>query len=123
MKNRDAWIKPFCACLAAFMLLMAPLNGALAARYALVNKADATARAGIAKGTARPPFRDAPGVELLADPEHPNAAVAYDEEFLLGLFAAHGLRTARPVMRGHWSGQREAENFQDLLVLEKGSAP
>ena len=85
--------------------------------------ADATARAGIAKGTARPPFRDAPGVELLADPEHPNAAVAYDEEFLLGLFAAHGLRTARPVMRGHWSGQREAENFQDLLVLEKGSAP
>ena len=68
-------------------------------------------------------FRDAPGVELLADPEHPNAAVAYDEEFLLGRFAAHGLRPARAVMRGHWSGQREAENFQDLLVLEKGSAP
>ena len=85
--------------------------------------ADATARAGIAKGTARPPFRDVPGVELLADPEHPNAAVAYDEEFLLGRFAAHALRPARAVMRGHWSGQREAENFQDLLVLEKGAVP
>ena len=45
MKNRDAWIKPFCACLAALMLLMTPLDGALAARYALVKKADTTARA------------------------------------------------------------------------------
>ncbi|BAI74244.1 methyltransferase (plasmid) [Azospirillum sp. B510] len=81
--------------------------------------ADATARAGIAKGTARPPFGDGPGVELLADPDHPNAAVAYDEAFLLGLFAAQGLHVSRAIMRGHWSGQRSAENFQDLLILEK----
>ncbi|ALG73374.1 methyltransferase [Azospirillum thiophilum] len=82
--------------------------------------ADATARTGIAKGTARPAFRDGPEVELLADPEHPNAAIAYDEAFLIDRFAARGLRPARAIAHGHWSGQREAENFQDLLVLEKG---
>ncbi|PWC32941.1 class I SAM-dependent methyltransferase [Azospirillum sp. TSO35-2] len=85
--------------------------------------ADTTARAGIARGTARPAFQEAPGgaaaVELLADPAHPNAAIAYDEAFLLGRFAANGLHPARPIAYGHWSGQREAENFQDLLVLEK----
>ncbi|MBP2298995.1 class I SAM-dependent methyltransferase [Azospirillum picis] len=82
--------------------------------------ADETARTGIAAGSARPAFKVGPDVELLADPDHPNAAVAYDEAFLLDLFAAHGLRPARQVAYGHWSGRREAENFQDLLVLEKG---
>ena len=63
MKNRDAWIKPFCACLAAFMLLMAPLDGALAARYALVNKADATARAS-ADGSGKAVFTLSKGTRV-----------------------------------------------------------
>ncbi|MCG5238837.1 methyltransferase domain-containing protein [Azospirillum doebereinerae] len=83
---------------------------------------DGRAREGIAKGVARPAFPDAPGPELLADPANPNAAVAYDEAFLLDLFAAQGLRPARPILHGHWSGRAEAENFQDLLVLQKGDA-
>ncbi|MBP2314240.1 class I SAM-dependent methyltransferase [Azospirillum soli] len=80
---------------------------------------DTRAREGIAKKTARPAFIDAPGPEYIADEAHPNAAVAYGESFLLGLFARHGLRPARAILRGHWSGQRMAENFQDILVLEK----
>lgn len=83
---------------------------------------DAKAREGIAKKTARPAFIDAPGPEYIADENAPNAAVAYAESFLLSVFEAQGLRPAKPVLRGHWSGQREAENFQDLLVLEKEGA-
>lgn len=45
MKNWGAWIRPFCALLAAMMLLAAPLDGALAAREALVKTGSATARA------------------------------------------------------------------------------
>ncbi|HYG88464.1 MAG TPA: class I SAM-dependent methyltransferase [Azospirillum sp.] len=81
---------------------------------------DGMAREGIRARTARPAFDpDEAGPEFIADPTTPNAAVAYDETFLLGLFAAQGLRPARPVARGHWSGRRDTENFQDLLVLEK----
>ncbi|WP_328702890.1 class I SAM-dependent methyltransferase [Arenibaculum pallidiluteum] len=84
---------------------------------------DETARAGLRAGTARPAFpADAAGPELLADPEAPHGAVAYDEDYLLGGFAAHGLRPARPVAHGHWSGARTAENFQDLLVLVRDGA-
>lgn len=83
---------------------------------------DARARDGIAKKTARPAFIEAAGPEFIADEANPNAAVAYSESFLLDTFAEQGLRPARPVLCGHWSGQRNAENFQDLLVLEKESA-
>ena len=83
---------------------------------------DARARDGIAKKTARPAFLEAAGPEFIADEANPNAAVAYTESFLLNTFAEQGLRPARPVLRGHWSGQRNAENFQDLLVLEKEGA-
>jgi hypothetical protein len=44
MKNWGAWIRPFCALLAALMMLAAPLDGALAARDALVKATSATAR-------------------------------------------------------------------------------
>ena len=45
MKNWGAWIRPFCVLLAAMMLLAAPLDGALAAREALVKTNGVTARA------------------------------------------------------------------------------
>ena len=44
MTNKGAWIRPFCALLAALMLLMTPSGGALAAKDALVKVKSATAR-------------------------------------------------------------------------------
>jgi SAM-dependent methyltransferase len=85
---------------------------------------DETARAGMRAGTARPSFPgDATGPEHLADPTVPHGAVAYDEDFLLETFARRGLRPARPVAHGHWSGRQGPENFQDILVLAKDAAP
>lgn len=61
---------------------------------------------------------DAAGPAYDADPDHPGAAVAYDETFLMELFARHGLRPARAVSYGHWSGRR-GSHYQDLCVLKK----
>ena len=44
MMNWDAWKRPFCGLLAAVLLLAVPLDGALAARDALVKTDSATAR-------------------------------------------------------------------------------
>ncbi|HSK40037.1 MAG TPA: class I SAM-dependent methyltransferase [Arenibaculum sp.] len=77
-------------------------------------------RAHLRAGTARLPFpADGAGPEFLADETVPNGAVAYDEAFLLSLFAASGLVPVLPTVRGHWCGRRGPENFQDFLVLEK----
>lgn len=81
---------------------------------------DAEVRGHLRAGTSRLPFpADAPGPEFLADASVPNGAVAYDEAFLLGLFARHGLVPQRPVLHGHWCGRQGPANFQDLLVLAK----
>lgn len=60
----------------------------------------------------------ASGPEHQADPANPGAAVAFDETWLMTLFARHGLRPGAPIAYGHWSGRRSA-NYQDLLVLRR----
>lgn len=82
----------------------------------------AAARAGLAAGRARPAFRldDGDGPDHIADPAHPEAAVAYDETALLALFAAVGLRLTAAPAYGSWSGG-EGDSFQDLCVFEKAA--
>lgn len=85
----------------------------------LMNEA---ARAGLRADRRRLPFDpQAAGPEFQADPANPGGAVAFDEAWLLELFAAHGLAPAAPTAYGHWSG-RAAGHYQDLLVLAKGAA-
>lgn len=61
---------------------------------------------------------DGAGPEYLADPDHPAAAVAYDEAFLLDVFGAAGLRLAKPPAYGHWATGSGAA-YQDLCLFEK----
>lgn len=49
-------------------------------------------------------------------PEH---AVAYDEEFVRGLFAKHGFELIEPIGRGWWSGRDNASTLQDFIVARK----
>lgn len=82
----------------------------------LMNEAS---RAGLRADRRRLPFDpDSPGPQYLADATQPASAVAYDEDFLMGLFAEAGLTPARPVLPGHWSGRRGA-SYQDLCVLTR----
>lgn len=83
-----------------------------------------SARDGLRAGAARYGFDPAArGPEFIADPAAPNAAVAYDERFLLDLLATQDLAPARDIAYGHWCGGRDgARNFQDILVLARGDA-
>lgn len=82
---------------------------------------DNAARAGLSAGNGRYGFDPAArGPEYLGDPEVPNAAVAYDQRFLLDIFATQGLVPARPILHGHWSGRDGGgANFQDIVVLHR----
>jgi SAM-dependent methyltransferase len=78
-------------------------------------------REGIARGTARPAFPDTPGAPILvADPEAPLAAIAFDEDLLLACFLEAGLKRRRPAAYGSWSGREHGHSFQDICVFEHG---
>ena len=52
--------------------------------------------------------------------EHsPESASAYDEKYILGLLAKHGLRLREPVYYGTWSGRDAGLSFQDILIIER----
>lgn len=61
---------------------------------------------------------DGTGPEYLADPDHPAAAVAYDEAFLLDVFGAAGLHLAKPPAYGHWA-TGDGIAYQDLCLFHK----
>jgi SAM-dependent methyltransferase len=76
------------------------------------------ARDGLRQGRCRLPFNpDEAGPEYLADPEHPGAAVAYDEVFLTDTLAKAGLRPGL-VAYGHWA-TGQGDSFQDLCLFTK----
>jgi SAM-dependent methyltransferase len=77
-------------------------------------------RAALAAGRAALAFPvDAATREVELHADHPGAAVAFDEDFLLATFLGAGLRRRRPAVYGRWSGRDHAGNsFQDICVLD-----
>lgn len=61
---------------------------------------------------------DGAGPEYLADPDHPAAAVAYDEGFLADAFGGAGLSLARAPIYGAWA-TGEGASYQDLCLFVK----
>ncbi len=94
--------------------LLAP-GGRLFLTAFLVNR---SARDRIDKGLARPNFDlSATGPAYIANPEHPLAAVAYDEAAFLEMARVAGLQLRQPISHGHWSGS-VSNNYQDICVFE-----
>lgn len=57
------------------------------------------------------------------NPSVPEEAVAYDESYVRDLFERNGLAVAGPVRHGAWSGNPEAETFQDIVIgVKRGAA-
>lgn len=52
---------------------------------------------------------------------NPEAAVAYDERFIMGLYAQHGLTLTQPAGYGTWSGRAPSgyDGYQDRVVATK----
>ena len=95
--------------------LLSPGGRALATFFLLNERQEALRR----EGRNRIDFLYGEGVWRHAYRERPESAVAYREEFVLGLLERHGLALRRPVIHGHWSGLREGLSFQDVLLLER----
>ena len=99
--------------------LLSPGGRALATFFLLNERQEALGR----EGLNRIEFKYGGGVWRHAYRESPESAVAYREEFVLGLLDRHGLALNRPVIYGTWSGFNEGLSFQDILLLEKVGAP
>jgi SAM-dependent methyltransferase len=95
--------------------LLSPGGRALATFFLLNGRQEALRR----EGLNRIDFKYGEGVWRHAYRESPESAVAYREEFVLGLLERHGLALKRPALYGGWSGFREGLSFQDMLLLER----
>ena len=53
------------------------------------------------------------------DPNVSEAAIGYDEAFVLGLYEKYGLRIKRPLHYGSWCGRSTFLSYQDIVVASK----
>jgi ubiquinone/menaquinone biosynthesis C-methylase UbiE len=49
----------------------------------------------------------------------PETAVAYNEEYIIGLFKKYGFEIYKPVQYGSWCGREKYLSFQDIMVIKK----
>ena len=101
--------------LAEISRVLAP-GGQVFATYFLLNPASMAA---MEAGTSRQAFAypaDKGRVEIQHDPD---AAIAFEETYLTGLYAATAFRIAK-VQHGSWSGQNSDAGYQDIVVAVKG---
>lgn len=59
------------------------------------------------------------GKYLLADCNSPEAAVCYDESFIIDLFANNNLNVNKPLHYGSWPGRIDFLSYQDIIVATK----
>lgn len=71
------------------------------------------------EGKSRFAFVHDYGTYRVVDPELPEAAVAYREDFVLPLFGRCGLHIRPGVYYGNWCGRSEHLDFQDILIAYK----
>lgn len=75
----------------------------------------------IADGRAELAFPAVPGPVSVLDPEVPEEAVAYTEDWILGRLREHGLRL-EAMHPGSWSGRDGHLSFQDVVVASRGAS-
>ena len=68
-------------------------------------------------------FEHSRGEARLHDPENPEAAVAYDEAFMLELCRANGLRVSGEPLYGCWCCRERFTSYQDVVVAKPVGAP
>ncbi len=69
-------------------------------------------------GSARVRFRHVREDCVIADPENPEGAVAYDQDLLQKWFADNML-LPQAFLPGHWCGRSVFDEYQDILITKK----
>jgi SAM-dependent methyltransferase len=64
-------------------------------------------------------FKYGNNVYRMRDASVPESAVAYDEDYLLGLLDACGFTVRSPILYGRWSGRPDGLSFQDIVIATK----
>ncbi len=55
----------------------------------------------------------------LKDYNDPEAAVCFEESFLIDLYKKYGLEIELPVKYGQWSGRKAYFDYQDVIIAKK----
>lgn len=55
----------------------------------------------------------------IKDPDIPEAAVAYDESYIRGLYGKNNLHVIPPLHYGSWCGRKKFLSYQDIVVAVK----
>jgi SAM-dependent methyltransferase len=55
----------------------------------------------------------------IVDKNHPERAIAYDENFVRMLYKKHSLTLVEPIHYGSWSGRTDHLSFQDIIIANK----
>lgn len=76
-------------------------------------------RALIEAGRSTQSFRDVEPPYAIVDPENPEAAVAYEEEWALDTLSTAGLSPRRPPSFGSWPGRETFTSYQDIVISDK----
>jgi SAM-dependent methyltransferase len=98
-------LRPGGRCLATFFLL------------------NSESRALLGEGRSRLEFRFAPAPQCLSISEDdPEAAIAYDEDYVRRVFAGSGLRIRQPAHYGGWCERQPYLSHQDILVADRDPA-
>jgi SAM-dependent methyltransferase len=90
-------------------------GGHFLATFFLLNEASGQA---VEAGRSTIPLPARYEVHRVSEPDVPEAAVAFDEAFVMDLFARYGLKLKQPPGYGTWSGRSPSGygGYQDLLV-------
>lgn len=56
---------------------------------------------------------------LATDMDDPEAAIAYDETFVLSLFKKHALNVSSPIQYGSWCSRDVSLTYQDVIIATK----
>ena len=93
-------------------------GGHFFATYFLLNEASMEP---LEAGKSTLSFSTGSGAYRVHLPENPEAAVAYDERFIIDLYRRNGLELKHPAGYGSWSGRPASGygGYQDLLVATK----
>lgn len=73
----------------------------------------------VAQGRAAHDFRHRVEMYMVENPDVPEQAIAFDEEFARAAYAKHGLAIVEPVRYGSWCRRATYLSFQDLVVAER----
>ena len=94
-------------------------GGRFLATFFLLNEASTES---VEAGHSTIPLPGRYELHRVAVPDVPEAAVAYDEAFVMGLYARYGLKLKQPAAYGSWSSGRPPSGYagyQDLVVAER----